>query len=58
VTAVQNDFALNVGDDNGTIHGIKKSNHTQLGNCDSFMKRKILVINEMKQDKILLKLKV
>ncbi len=30
----------------------------QLGNCDIFMKRKILVINETKQDEILLKLKV
>ncbi len=28
------------------------------GNCDIFMKRKILVINEMKRDKILFKLKV
>ncbi len=29
-----------------------------LGNCDIFMKRKISVINETKQDEILLKLKV
>jgi hypothetical protein len=29
----------------------------RLGKCDIFVKRKISVINEMKQDKILLKLK-
>ncbi len=29
-----------------------------LGSCDTFVKRKISVINEMKRDEILLKLKV
>jgi hypothetical protein len=32
--------------------------HYLLGNCDICAKQKILVTNEMKQDKILLKLKV
>jgi hypothetical protein len=30
----------------------------EVGNCNIFVKRKILVINEMKRDEILLKLKV
>jgi hypothetical protein len=34
------------------------SSFYQVGNCDFFMKRKILVINKTKQDEILLKLKV
>ncbi len=32
--------------------------HSFIDNCDNFMKRQILVQNEMKQDKISLKLKV
>jgi hypothetical protein len=36
----------------------KSTDYPPLGNCNNFIKRKILVLNEMEQDEILLKLKV